>query len=85
MGERLSLFFWALPFLAIAGLGAWATTVALRRGVFFTRGGDFTRSGVPISRRENPYLFWFSISLGIAASVVAFCIGLLCAGVSIGG
>ena len=84
VGARLSLFFWALLFLAVAGLGAWATTVALRRGVFFTQGGVFTRSGVPISRRQNPYLFWYSIWIGIAASVVALCIGMLCAGVWIG-
>jgi hypothetical protein len=81
----MSLFFWGLLFLAIAGLGAWATIVALRRGVFFTRGGVFTRSGLPISRRQNPYLFWYSISLGIVASVVALSIGLLCAGVWIRG
>ena len=60
----------ALVACALSGFSAWSATIGLRLGKFTNR------NGIEISRREDPIIFWLTISLAFVPLAACLSIGL---------
>jgi hypothetical protein len=63
----------ALLLLVVLSFSMWSSLRALRVGSFTNR------NGLQVSKVENPFVFWISVSLGLGVPAIVLCAVLLTA------
>ena len=63
----------ALLLLVVLSFSMWSSLRALRVGSFTNR------NGLQVSKVDDPFVFWISVSLGLSVPAIVLCAGLLTA------
>jgi hypothetical protein len=63
----------ALLLLVVLSFSMWSSLRALRAGSFTNR------NGLQVSKVDDPFVFWISVSLGLSVPAIVLCAGLLTA------